>query len=196
MKTRTKITAAASATILLVGLGVASVTQAHGKKGEHGGGSSYGMGQGQGYHGMGQGMGQGRHGMDQGRYGMGKHGARGMTRMLGKFDGNGDGDVTQAEIDEARATRLARFDTDGDGNVSLKEYESLWLAAMRERMVDRFQYLDADGDGMVNKAEFVEPYSGMVKFTDRNGDGMLNRDDMGRYNGRMMRDDDDDDDDS
>ncbi len=122
---------------------------------------------------------------------MGRHGARDMMRMFVSFDGNGDGALTQAEIDEARAASLARFDTDGDGSLSLGEYEALWLDAAREHMVDRFQDLDSDGDAVVTKAEFSDPYSGMVKFMDRNGDGTLSRDDMGRH-GKWMKDDNDD----
>ena len=180
MKTRTKITVAASAAILLAGVGIAGVTQAHGEKGEHRGGSSYGMG-------------SGGHGM--GMMGMGRHGAQSMIGMFNSFDGNGDGAVTQAEIDEFRTARLARFDTDGDGSLNLKEYEALWLDAAREHMVDRFQNLDADGDGIVTQAEFSKPFSGMVKFMDRNGDGALSRDDMGRH-GKWMKDDNDDNDDN
>ncbi len=193
MKTRTKVTIAASVAVLLAGVSIASISQAHGLKGSYQGGSSYGMGYG------GHGMGGGRHmdgqmGRFGGEYG-GRHGARyggqGMMSMFDSFDGNGDGSLTQAEIDQARAARLAGFDTDGDGSLSLKEYEALWSDAMRERMVDRFQNLDADGDGTVTKAEFTEPFAGKVQFMDRNGDGVLSRDDMGRR-GRMMKEGDND----
>ena len=94
--------------------------------------------------------------------------------------------MTQAEIDEAQMVRLARFDTDGDDLLSLKEYETLWLETAREHMVDRFQKLDADGDGLVTRAEFVAPFAQIVTFMDRNGDGALSRDDMGRHGRRMM----------
>jgi len=188
MKTRTKVTIAASLAILLASLGTAGAIQAHSEKGERWGGSSHGMGQSMG---SGQGMSHGM-GMGMGMMGKGQHGGRGMMKMFNSFDGNSDGAVTQTEIDQARMARLVSFDTDGDGSLSLKEYESLWLDAAREHMVDRFQNLDADGDGVLTKAEFSGPFSGMVKFMDRNGDGALSRDDMGRH-GRMMKRDDDDD---
>ena len=111
--------------------------------------------------------------------------------MLENFDSNGDGELTQAEIDAVRADRFASFDTDGNGQLTIDEYEALWLDAMRERMVDRFQSLDNDGDAIVTTGEFVEPFAAVVSRMDRNDDGVLNADDMRRGG----RDDDDDDDD-
>ena len=113
--------------------------------------------------------------------------------MLESFDSNGDGQLTQAEIDAVRADRFAAFDTDGNGQLTLGEYEALWLDAMRERMVDRFQSLDDDGDAIVTTAEFVDPFAAIVSRMDRNEDGVLNADDMRRGG---YDDDDDDDDDS
>ena len=111
--------------------------------------------------------------------------------MLENFDSNGDGELTQAEIDAVRADRFASFDTDGNGQLTLDEYEALWLDAMRERMVDRFQRLDNDGDAIVTTGEFVEPFAAVVSRMDRNDDGVLNADDM-RRGGRYDDDDDDD----
>ena len=108
--------------------------------------------------------------------------------MLENFDTDGDGQLTQAEIDAVRADRLAEFDTDGNGELTLQEYEALWLDAMRERMVDRFQNLDKDGDAIVTTGEFVEPFSATVSRMDRNDDGVLNADDM-RRGGRHDDDD-------
>ena len=73
-------------------------------------------------------------------------GMMGGRDIIATFDADGDGRVTQAEVDEYRGSRLAEFDTDGNASLTLSEYEALWLAAMREKMVDRFQVLDADGD--------------------------------------------------
>lgn len=120
----------------------------------------------------------------------GRHGGEfgGGRQMMQSFDTNGDGNLTQAEIDAARADRFAQFDGDGDGRLTLGEYEALWLDAMRDRMVDGFQRLDDDGDAAVTAAEFVDPFAAMVSRMDRNDDGVLNSDDMGRR-GRGDRDD-------
>jgi hypothetical protein len=55
----------------------------------------------------------------------GHHAAIGGSNLLETFDTNGDGQLTQAEIDGFRAERLAKFDTDGNGTLNLEEYEAL-----------------------------------------------------------------------
>jgi Ca2+-binding EF-hand superfamily protein len=119
---------------------------------------------------------------DGGHRGKMGHG-RGMHRVLDLielYDQDGDGKVTQAEIDNVRADRLAEFDSDGNGALSLKEYEALWLDAMRERMVDRFQSHDDDGDGQVTADEFSDSTSRLVMRRDRNDDGAISLEDMRR----------------
>jgi Ca2+-binding EF-hand superfamily protein len=154
-------------------------TAGHGERGDDGG------------HGM-RGSHHGEHGMRGGQHG--EHGMRGhygdhhgggearirLTEMLGTYDADGDGSVTQAEVDEWRANRLREFDADGDGQLSLDEYQALWLDAMRERMVDQFQEHDDDGDGQVTVDEFGERTSRLVMMRDQNEDGVLNLDDTRR----------------
>ena len=110
-----------------------------------------------------------------------RRGGHSVLMLIERFDSDGDGSVSQVEIDGVRAARLAEFDTDGDGQLSIAEYEALWLDAMRERMVDKFQAHDNDGDGQVTVEEFTERMSRLVEMRDRNGDGVLNRDDTGRH---------------
>lgn len=171
MKTSTKTVIAAGAAVLIGGLAVAGVSQAHGWK-------------------EGRGYGGHHYGSHHDGYGKkGRHGARHFERLLETYDSNEDGKLTQAEIDTVRAERLARFDSNNDGSLTLQEYEALWLDAMRERMVDRFQSHDDDGDGQVTAEEFGERFSRMVARRDRDGDGEITREDFRRD--RRGRDDDD-----
>jgi Ca2+-binding EF-hand superfamily protein len=113
----------------------------------------------------------------------GHHGG-GATRLFEQFDANQDGRLTQAEIDQVRQSRLGEFDQNRDGSLSLEEYQALWMDAMRESMVDRFQAHDDDGDGMVTAEEFSEPFDRIVSRLDQNGDGELTADEMRRHGGR------------
>lgn len=122
--------------------------------------------------------GAGHHGHGYGGHGRHHSFGFGSNGILTALDGDGDGRVTQAEVDTVRSDRLAKFDADGNGSLTLAEYEALWLAAMREKMVDRFQDLDADGDALVTLEEFKRPYANMVRNMDRNGDGVLSRPQM------------------
>ena len=79
---------------------------------------------------------------------------------------------------------MAEFDQNGDGRLTLEEYQALWMAAMRERMVDRFQEHDDDGDGLVTIEEFAEPFDRVILRFDRNGDGELTLDEVRRRGGR------------
>ena len=169
MQTRSKILIAAGLVVALSGVAVAGATYAHGSK------SGWQRG---GYH--------------HGAYGEHGHKGRRMMHMLELYDANDDGKLTQAEIDGGRNERLAKFDTDSDQRLTLEEYQALWMDAMRERMVDRFQHLDDDGDAVVTLEEFTEPFANVVERRDRNGDGALSRDD---FRSRWDNDDDDDDDD-
>ena len=187
------LTATVIAGVGLVGLAAVGMASGDGPSrwnmhdGGYSGMGGYGMGgHGMGGHGMG-GFGMGGHG---GGHGMGGSGMHDM--MLG-FDANEDGKLSQEEIDTGRANQLKKFDKDGDGTLSVTEYEALWLDVMRERMVDRFQGHDADGDGKVTTEEFGERFANMIKYMDSNGDGVLDESDMrahhgGKGKGRMHDD--------
>lgn len=106
-----------------------------------------------------------------GHFGMAQHG----MRLFDRFDTDKDGGVTQEEVDKSRAGALSRHDADGDGTLSLKEFEALWLEMVRERMVDRFQHLDRDGDAVVTAEEFAMPTDGIVARMDQDDDGRVTK---------------------
>ncbi|MGB0747594.1 MAG: EF-hand domain-containing protein [Magnetospiraceae bacterium] len=129
----------------------------------------------------------------KGHHGEGGPGGRGMP-LMERFDVNKDGKITQAEIDAVQAENFTKTDTDKSGGVSLDEFQTYWLAQMRERMVDGFQRLDADGDGQVTQAEFSDRASQVVSRLDRDDDGDIDRDDFRKgKRGHWFGDDDDDD---
>ena len=171
MKRNTKIAIAAGAVVLAGVAAVATTTQAH--RSYH---SEYGYSHG-GY----------------GHHGKGRHdGRHGGGAMMERFDVDGDGRITRAEIDQVRDERLKQFDADQNGALSLDEFEGLWLDFVRERMVDRFQSLDDDGDGQVTQAEIDRRLSQMLERMDRNEDGAIDKNDRRRHRDRDSRDGDDD----
>jgi Ca2+-binding EF-hand superfamily protein len=110
-----------------------------------------------------------------GHHGWGHGGGMGFFEQ---FDANQDGRLTQAEVDEVRRGQLTEFDQNGDGSLTLEEYQALWLDAMREHMVDRFQAHDDDGDGMVTAEEFGERFDRMISRLDADNDGEVTLDEM------------------
>ncbi len=157
MKTLTKSLIAVGIVAGVAGLALIPPTLAHSeKKFSRGHSGSYGH------------PGKGRHAME----------------LFERFDTNADGIVTQQEIDQTRSSLVAKFDADSDGKLSLKEYEGLWLEFMRERMVDRFQNLDRDGDAIVTAEEFASPMKNIVGRIDRDDDGKITRKEIEGMRGR------------
>jgi hypothetical protein len=165
MKTRTKVIIATSLIALMAGITIAGTSFADRRE------SSSDEGPMRFEERHGRWFDRGRH---HGHHGWQRHG----ERLFDSFDSNGDGKLTQAEVDQVRRDRFTQFDTDTDGKLSLQEYQALWLDAMRRDMVDRFQGLDDDGDAIVTAEEFVAPFGKAVRHMDRNNDGELTRDEL------------------
>ena len=117
------------------------------------------------------GMGMGMMGMPGGMGMMGPGGPMmgGMTAlpgvgMMSDLDADGDGVVTPEEAQSGLGSLLSDYDADGDGTLSIAEFETLHSALIRETMVDRFQHLDADGDGRITAEEMQAPAAQMQRM--------------------------------
>ncbi len=97
-----------------------------------------------------------------------------------EIDANGDGSVTQDEIDTFRASKVSQADASGDGALSIEEFDTLYREFTRERMVRAFQRLDADGDGVISQQEMDRRFGDVVDRMDRNDDGALSLQDRPR----------------
>ena len=109
-------------------------------------------------------------GMEQTRMGMMD---RDMMTMMMPRDGG-------QSMSEAMRTKIDEFDADKNGALTLSEFKNLHMAALRERMVDRFQHLDSDGDGQITQIEIEAAVARMDAMKDKAGnfgiDGQRNDD--------------------
>lgn len=103
--------------------------------------------------------------------------------FLALFDGNGDGDVTRAEFDDARKAQFARTDTQADGALSEDEYlvefedrldRHVANAVANDRQTRvRFESMDGDKDGKLSFAEYQVSGKRTFEAADRNRDGTV-----------------------
>ena len=107
-------------------------------------------------------------------------GMRGIAGLFAEVDQDGDGSITQADIDAYLEAQRTGADADGDGAVSLAEFEAIWLEQTRQAMTRTFQGLDADASGEITEAELSERFGGVVARMNRDGDGALTLQDRAR----------------
>lgn len=110
----------------------------------------------------------------------------GMGMPMELFDANGDSAVTFQEANQGLQALLTEYDADGDGSLSLSEFETLHSALLRKAMVDRFQFLDDDGDGAVSVIEIVKPAEMMERMETMRDAVMPGPNDGMMGNGGMM----------
>lgn len=123
------------------------------------------------------GDGRGRHDGHRGHHGdqgdRDRFGGEMFRTVFDAADANSDGAVTKEEIDAYRAAQIAQVDTSGEGALSIEEFDTLYRAFTRSRMVDAFQELDADGNGQIAPEELDTHIARLVERLDRDGDGTL-----------------------
>ncbi len=98
-----------------------------------------------------------------------------------KLDVNGDGKVTQSEIDLQRAARYKEIDKNGDGVIDQGEYKSHVISKMEPRIEKRYQKMDSDNDGKVTVAEFqAQKHGRHFKRMDADGDGVISKEEAAK----------------
>ncbi|WP_424965064.1 EF-hand domain-containing protein [Dinoroseobacter sp. S375] len=110
-------------------------------------------------------------------------GHRGAPDFL-ELDTNGDGQITQSDLQAATAERFAALDADGNGQVSREEMAAAAETRKAERAERRLdamlERVDANGDGQVSLEEFGTPERGSRMFTglDTDGDGAISEEEF------------------
>ncbi len=106
------------------------------------------------------------------------------------LDSDGDGMITQAEIDARWDERFAAFDPDGDGAVTLDEFKANAAAMAEERAERMFAELDSDGDGTLTRdvLELRQGRSGrignFIERLDADGDGAISAEEYAELENR------------
>ncbi len=109
-------------------------------------------------------------------------------RFLGVWDLNGNGTATLDELRTMRARVFDSFDANGDGVLDESEYVAFDQARegdvagyegeereLMQRITDGMSrsVSDADGDGVVQREEFLAGAEGWLVDLDANGDGVI-----------------------
>lgn len=123
-----------------------------------------------------------------------RNGRRGAY-LFERLDADDSGTISLDEFVGGSDRRFSRFDADGDGEVTEAEVDA-FIAERVERLKRRIlSRLDADGNGSVSRAEFDETRKARFARADANSDGEIDqgeaRQAFKRMHGRPGRDRDD-----
>jgi len=119
------------------------------------------------------------------------------AQFLTTWDLDADGNATLAELEEMRGMVFGMFDADADAILSAEEYiafdearandmanhdGSAQSRGVMQRVADGLALApnDADGDGAVTLAEFIDGTQAWMDGIDRNADGAISSADFGR----------------
>ncbi len=98
--------------------------------------------------------------------GTGGHG----DRMLQRLDLNCDGAISAGEAGAVRTVRFLRWDADGDGVITEAEMAAAAQARVARRIAKKFARMDRNGDGRVERAEFDDRGAAQFARLDTDGD--------------------------
>ena len=87
----------------------------------------------------------------------GPHGHHGPRASFEELDANGDGEVTQAEMEAMRARHFSEADTNSDGALSLEELTARAAEQAQDRAKRMLEKLDANNDGVLSTDEMPQP---------------------------------------
>jgi len=126
------------------------------------------------------GVGDGRMGRGRGgRRSMGAQAQRPGESSVIQYDANQDGKVTREEFHAARRLLFLQHDQNGDGVLGPSEVRRPAPAAD----ADAFARLDADGDGVITRAEWDADGGRLFERLDTNADTVLSRDELSSLRG-------------
>jgi Ca2+-binding EF-hand superfamily protein len=106
------------------------------------------------------------------------HGYNHGERMLRHLDLNGDGGISPAEARAIGEVRFLRMDSDGDGVITEVEMQAAAQKRIARRIAKKIAWLDKNGDGRVERAEFDEHGAARFARLDTDGDGRVSQEEF------------------
>jgi hypothetical protein len=107
-----------------------------------------------------------------------------MRERFDSIDENGDGSIDAAEAAAWHDLVFAAMDENDDGALTLEEFMALRMGggagmnslrqqARQEQKAARFPEMDADGDGILSRQEFMSGGESHLLAADGDGDGLV-----------------------
>ncbi|WP_420391266.1 EF-hand domain-containing protein [Acuticoccus sp.] len=96
-----------------------------------------------------------------------------LRTLVQAADADGDGALTQPEVNAFVRAQATSGDADGDGRITFAEFGTLWVDVMGEQVRARFGALDIDGDGAISRLELNRRFGTIVAQHDRDWDGRI-----------------------
>lgn len=116
--------------------------------------------------------------------GQGERGAM-MAARLAEMDADKNGKITKAEAESVRVRMFTRLDADKNGVVTRAEMDAA-RAAMKgdhDGGMRGMERLDGDKDGQITKAEALAAPYPMFQRLDANGDGVIDKAELPKRGG-------------
>jgi len=106
-----------------------------------------------------------------------------------ELDANGDGQVTQDEMQSHRDQRFTETDTNGDGKLSVDEVQAAGQKKANDRVTKLFERHDANQDGFLTQDELPEPRRAGKMFDriDADGSGTISEQEFADAKEKMGR---------
>ncbi len=105
----------------------------------------------------------------------GPDGQRGGARpSFEQLDTNGDGMISEQELQSRGQARFAEADSNGDGMLDMDELTAAAQRAAADKLAKLLERKDTNGDGMLSMEEMTPPNADRrFAQADSNGDGMI-----------------------